>query len=177
MKTVQETVAGNAFFAHPENLLLSILSDDDEKIRYHGWNKILSIRNKNSDTTQIRQFKIPKLNFDANHYTELIDWENQAASVPPILRNFGFGENDARILAKKKLCDHELGFNIMEIPCHTQSVERCVKAVTEASGSVCGEERRDGLIINKLQSQKDMPKLVNKRDFKVNPCSSKQVPV
>ena len=28
-----------------------------------------------------------------------------------------------------------------DFPCHTQSVERHVKVVTEAAGAVCGEQR------------------------------------
>ena len=38
-------------------------------------------------------------------------------------------------------------------PCHTQSVERCVKLVTDASNAVCGEKSRDGFIRVRLASR------------------------
>lgn len=175
LKTVRDTIQTNAFFAHHENVLLAILNDDDQRIRLRGWKKILKIRKNQSENDQIRQFRVPLLNFNANHYSQISDWENHANSVPPILRNFNFDANDATIFARKKLNEHELGFDIMQVPSHTQAVERCVKIVTEASDAVCGEEKRDGFIINKLKSQKHMPKFTNKSDFNVNPCSIEQI--
>ena len=52
-----------------------------------------------------------------------------------------------RVRISDHMCD------IMNIPCHTQSVEMCVKAVTEVSMTACGEERRNGIIINTLKSR------------------------
>ena len=45
-----------------------------------------------------------------------------------------------------------------KFPCHTQTVERAVKLVTEASASVVDSFETDGYIIAKLQSRKKMPK-------------------
>lgn len=175
-KTFQDTLQFNGFFGHPENVLLAILNDKNEEVRYRGWAKIMDIR-RNSDTTSFRQFKVPKLNFSARNYTELVDWENELKSVPPVLNNFDFGAADARVFAKKKLSEHELGFNIMEVPCHTQAVERCVKLVTESANSVCGEERRNGAILSTLQFRQNMKKFRTKGDFNVTPKNIKQVSV
>lgn len=57
-------------------------------------------------------------------------------------------------------------FNFPEFPCHTQSVERCVKLTTEASGSVAGQKSRDGFICARQNSRKVMPKFNSKKDFK-----------
>ena len=38
-------------------------------------------------------------------------------------------------------------------PCHTQSAERCIKLVTEASAAVCGQEQRDGFIRARFESR------------------------
>jgi len=40
----------------------------------------------------------------------------------------------------------EVAEYINVFPCHTQSVERSVKLVTDASIAVCGESARDGFI-------------------------------
>lgn len=116
----------------------------------------------------IRTFDVPQINFNANDYTEIIDWEKLTKTVPPILRKFNFNINDAKTYARKKLCEYELGFDLMKLPCHTQAVERCVKAVTEASQVVCGEERRNGLILNTLQSRQDTPIFRTKSNFYLN---------
>ena len=50
---------------------------------------------------------------------------------------------------------------------HTQSVERAVKLVTQASISVYGPEARDGLVKATVLSQRIMPKLSSKKDFAV----------
>ena len=48
-------------------------------------------------------------------------------------------------------------------PCHTQSVERGVKLVTEASAAVCGVNARDGFIRARLESRKVMPRFNTSR--------------
>ena len=52
-------------------------------------------------------------------------------------------------------------------PCHNQHVERHVKLVTEASSQVCGIDRRDGLIRQKLKSRQIMKKFHSKHHFTV----------
>ena len=51
--------------------------------------------------------------------------------------------------------------------CHRQNVERHIKLVMKASGSVCGYSRKDGLIRNKIISHKLMKDFVSKKYFKV----------
>ena len=50
---------------------------------------------------------------------------------------------------------------------HTQSVERAVKLVTQASISVYGPEARDGYVKATVLSRRIMPKLSSKKDFAV----------
>ena len=50
-------------------------------------------------------------------------------------------------------------------PCHTQAVERNVKLVTEASLSVCDEER-DGVVRATLEARRVMGKFNTKKDYK-----------
>ena len=52
-----------------------------------------------------------------------------------------------------------------KFPCHSQAVERAVQLVSEVSRLVCGYERREGIIKNKLMSRSEMPKIDTKKDF------------
>ena len=51
-------------------------------------------------------------------------------------------------------------------PCHTQSVEKCVKLVTEAAAAVCEENNRDGFKRARLQSRELMPQFETKMDYR-----------
>jgi hypothetical protein len=53
-------------------------------------------------------------------------------------------------------------------PCTTQSVERCVKMVTEASLAVCGHLSRDGFIRARLEGRRLMPKFNTKAEYRFN---------
>ncbi|GBN70667.1 hypothetical protein AVEN_178905-1 [Araneus ventricosus] len=70
----------------------------------------------------------------------------------------------------KEMCKEEqfpvLSFE--EFPCHTQSVERCVKLISEAAMKVCGETARDGYIRAKLQARKELPKFGKKGQYYSN---------
>ena len=52
-------------------------------------------------------------------------------------------------------------------PCHSQTVERMVKLVTEVSSSVFGEERQQDKIVSILASRKSRKAYDTKKDYKV----------
>lgn len=60
-----------------------MLFDDREYIRKIAVSKIIEAR-KNEKEGTIRRFKIPPLNFNANDYIELINWENNQVTEPLI---------------------------------------------------------------------------------------------
>lgn len=155
---VNSVIERNAFFAHPENLLVTMLFDDREHIRELAARKILKAREAEISNTR-RVFKVPKLNFDARYYIDLIFWQECEISAPPILRQMS--DDELRIKAK------EQSFDIIDFPCHTQSVERCVKLVTEASLIVTDATARDGLIRNRLKSRAEMPNFGHKNQFRI----------
>ena len=47
---VQKTIQRNGFYAHPENVLLSMLADEDAMVRERAVDKILALRPKNKGT-------------------------------------------------------------------------------------------------------------------------------
>ena len=71
----------NAYFAHGENILLTMLTDDDESVRGRAVDKVLQIRqyednigrtdenlSSSANMTKVRKFKIPKIDFNAQSY-------------------------------------------------------------------------------------------------------------
>ena len=103
--------------------------DDDREIRNEALNKILVYRkNQKADEKprKVRTFRVPKLNFDAKNYVNLIDWKE--CSEPPALSLISDEELERLVLTNPE----ELK-ELLRIPCHTQAVERNVKIVTKAS--------------------------------------------
>ncbi|GBP94598.1 hypothetical protein EVAR_65923_1 [Eumeta japonica] len=76
----------NAYFAHPENLLLAILTDGQKHKEHLQLGRILKTRSSPTTGKLPRTFEIPKLNFDAKCYIDLINWK-ETYFDPPILRN------------------------------------------------------------------------------------------
>ncbi|CAH1114862.1 unnamed protein product [Psylliodes chrysocephalus] len=75
---IDPVIQRHAFFAHPENILLSMLvnTDDRNPMRELALRRILKCRVNGLQNRNIRQFKVPKLNFDSQDYTELINWQS-----------------------------------------------------------------------------------------------------
>lgn len=151
----------NAYFSHPENLLLAMLYDEREHVRQLAVERIENAR-LTASSSKIRIFKPPQrpqFNFFAEDYTNLLNWQDINITPPPILSKYPIEE--LKQMAKTN------GLPPHDYPCHTQSVERCVKLVTEAAQRVIGESGRDGLIQNRLKSRGEMPEFDHKNQFKI----------
>ena len=136
---VKPYIARNSYHAHPEHILLSMLCSDDVGLRTNAVRQIIQLR-KGSDVGnyKLREFTPPSsLNFDATHFTELINWEKEVITEPPL--TFKLTIQDLLDIKETKL-------QIKPYKVHTQSVERAVRMVTQASKSVYGEEARDGYV-------------------------------
>ena len=193
---LKKKIQNNAYFAHSENLLLTMLTDNDEVIRHKAVDLIKNIRTSSipisddvndedhyevdyshepdlddeldmsldtefeNDVTEnilrqsVRPFRIPKLNFSATSYVDMINWNN-VIYEPPLTLHL----TDADLNACIK---HPL--EVLPYPGHTQAVERAVKLTTEISSSVIGEKQRDGMIHQKIQSRKIVKKFDSKKD-------------
>lgn len=163
---VDAVIQRNGFFGHHENILLGMITDDRAQIRELGLRRILKARSSSmsaASSKKVREFKISPLNFEANEYFELINWQECELTEPPIT---------ARIPTEdlRELINHPdlLTVNFGKYPCHTQCVERCVKLVTEASAAVCGAGARDGFIRARVDSRKAMPCFNTKSEYAVN---------
>jgi hypothetical protein len=88
---VDPVIQRNAYFSHPENLLLSMLTDDDRKIRELACRRILKARSLNGSKGSIpRTFEIPVINFESDVYYDMIDWQSAELKLtePPLLSCF-----------------------------------------------------------------------------------------
>lgn len=157
-EVVQKCMQHNAFYAHPENVILGMLFDENEFAR----NKAIQLLEKctplgSNLSSDLRKFEIPKINFNAKTYYGMINFNLVNVSYPPLLANVSKD-------ALKDLYKSDLGKRIAQIPCHSQAVERNVKLVTEAAASVT-EKHRHGLILNTISSRAKMPKFSSKKNF------------
>ncbi|KAK2577112.1 hypothetical protein KPH14_011880 [Odynerus spinipes] len=153
---IDAVIERNSFFVHPENLLVSMLFDTRSHIRELSLKRILKAR-ENDVSARVRVFKIPKLNFSAEDYIDIIVWNECQVTPPPILYKYS-NEELIRIVQNNDL-------QIDDFLCHTQAVERCVKSVTEASQCVIGPEARHGFIKNRIESRNQMPSFNYKSQF------------
>ena len=75
------------------------------------------------------------MNFNSTDYVDLIKWNGCRVTVPPLLTDIS--EQQRKVL----VAGHSPpAIEFENFPCHTQSVERCAKIVTEAAASVCGAD-------------------------------------
>ena len=71
-------ISKNAYWAHPEVLLLAMLADQKETICSKAVDKILSLRGgSDHGDDQPRLYEVPVLKFNAKSYTEMIDWKRE----------------------------------------------------------------------------------------------------
>ena len=128
----------SAWFAHPENIILTLLASSDEEERRFCVRVILDkIRKGGQGKTGVRSFRVPTLNWKALTLKELIDW-NEVEVTEPIITACMSSEDLVKFL--------DTPLVVPDWTCHTQAVERTVKKVTEASKMVAGQEKKmDGL--------------------------------
>lgn len=174
---VNATLKRNGYFAHPENVLLAMVNDDNVAVRREGWLKIIYARRNELNNGIIRPFQIPEINFDCSGYTEMIDLDSVVLTAPPLLRSIQVDLDSLNEFAASKVVDLCLDMDLSKTPCHTQAVERCIKVVTEASISVTEESQRIGWIVNNLKSRKTSKKFDSKKDFHANTVGNERCSV
>ena len=176
----------NAFFAHQENILLSMLADDDKMVRHLAVSKILSMHVKSNFSIDT-EFEASKDQADVAVEDKSAGEENKSGEVSGSVRKFKMPTINENAKVYYKLVNLNLeesyeppairNLSNMEIeriamqklvlsqPCHNQAVERHIKIVTEVSASVSGFERRDGSIRQKIKSRNIMKQFNTKRQF------------
>ncbi|GBO28777.1 hypothetical protein AVEN_77596-1, partial [Araneus ventricosus] len=155
---IYKVFSNNAYFEHPEHLLLIMLHYSRKNIRELAvWHILGSRDKKTKNSGGLRFFKLPKLNFEAADYIDLIDWSNCVVTESPLTMHI----KDKDL---KEMCQEEQfpTLTFEEFPCHTQSVERSVKLISKAAVKVCGETAKYGYIRAQFQARKEFPTFDNK---------------
>ena len=131
-----------------------MLADERSDIRRLALQIILRARN---NLIPQRKFQVHKLNFNANSYEDIISWQDEDRTEPPITKHILTEtiQKGSRMVSPP--CPH-----IPRFPCHTQSVERTVKVVTD----VFGNQNRHRDIQGIFRGRSVMHKFETKRDFK-----------
>ena len=135
-----------------------MLADEKSEIRELAARRIKKARVQPHKSGIIRKYTIPEVDMNADHYYDLLNWQDFPITEPPMLMSKSDEEIERAIVSKEI-------WKLDKFPCHTQSVERHIKVVTEASAAVCGELRRDGFIRAKLLSRQSMPEFGSKKDW------------
>ena len=163
MTVFKEVFKNNCYFAHPENMLLCMMFDEDEEIKKKALKLILDARKRAKKSKKLRKFILPKkyLNFQASHYHELLLWDKmkpREITDPPLLRKFS--DDDL-----KQFSEGVKTLEKFDIPCHSQSVERLVALTSSAATSDIGYTKRHSNILNKQNSFKKFKTKFTKTDF------------
>lgn len=158
LQVAQKSVAHNAYMAHPENVLLAMLGDEDPVVRQEAVQLIRRMRDRRS-AGLVRRFRRPEIRLEAEHYTELVDVHAAAddADVEPPYCGL-LSDADLEQCLEAPL--------VTGIPCNTQSTERAVRSTTESVARVSGARRQDGCSLNKGAFRRLCPSQVTSSTFK-----------
>ena len=153
-------IKSEAWWAHSESILVSLLCSSDIVERNFGVSQIIKIRERamgQKGRERVRERKVPStFNIEATSLIDLIDWEKENVTEPVFT---------AHLSAEELMAFRAVPMEEPNYPLHTQSCERTVKQVTEAAASVCGWERRDGFVRARIANRELMPVFRSKKDL------------
>ncbi len=113
-------------------------------------------RRKDGD---VRQFVLPKVNLLAPNYLEMIDFNANPSYItePPLTMSYS---NDELVKFVK-----QQPFPKLNIPCHSQNVERHVAETTNAAKHASSHDKRHQNLIQTFESRQKVPTNATKKHF------------
>lgn len=162
---INPVIQNNCYFAHSENVLFTMLFDDRKEIRRLALKKILYFRDNLYDSTMLREYVKPKINFDCTDYVHMIDLDNKTLlSEPPFTRKIPY-EHLQQYLEDADNEDPPLPDPL--VPCHIQGTERHVQLLAKvAKRSI--DINRDGIMASVSEGRKKLPCMETRKDFEGN---------
>ena len=154
---IYPVIQRNAYFAHPECILLAMLTDKNPSWRKLAQARILKARSNPKNSVR-RVYSIPEINFEADSYVDMINW-NIGYNEPPVLVNIDKDE------ITKMVETGEVPENIRSLPCHNQKVERTIKLVSETSKKAMDKDEKEGIVHSVLVSRSELPRFESKQEF------------
>ena len=165
-QTVKDESLGNlknnAFGLLPENMLFCMIASDDSVIRKKAIDRILKMRRDSLTQEQPRlseNKKIPAINFEAEEWSALVDLDKIKGNFEPPLTQ------DLSDSVLEEAFDDSLPLQFPSLPAHSQTVERAVKLVSEASQLRYGTEGRHLYCLTKVSARKEHPSFESKRSY------------
>ena len=143
----------NAYWAHPENVLVAMFYDEDIEVRQRACEIVLDLQQRQvvKDQQQmeadgqltVREFVTPFVKWEAESYTDFLDLVGQEEwTCPPVF--LGVAEDVLRAgVAGGRSKDV---FDLVGFPNNTRCVERAVQATTLASAICQKEETREEIL-------------------------------
>lgn len=156
-KIICKTISNNGYYAHSENIILSMITDTDKKIRMEGYQRISEARE--IIRSGVRKFKVPKINFKCGSFIDMIQWSPEDLYEPPVTRHL----TDQQI---RQLMIQDDVIDVPNFPCHTQHVEHCIPAVSEAVKRVYETDNQNDYLRNKLFGRNMYSNFNSKQDWK-----------
>lgn len=159
---INPVIQNNCYFAHSENVLFTMLFDDRKEIRRLALKKILYFRDNLCDSTMLRKYVKPKINFDCTDYVRMIDLENKTLlSEPPFTRKIPY-EHLQQYL--EDVDDEDPPLQDPLIPCHIQGTERHVQLLASvAKRSI--DKNREGIMASVSEGRNKLPRMETRKDF------------
>lgn len=84
LKIIDPVIQRNGYYAHPENMLICMLSDERQQVRELGLRRLLKARLENMNG--VRKFVIPKLNFHDEDFIDMIKWTDITITEHPLTK-------------------------------------------------------------------------------------------
>ena len=160
---VKENISRSAYHAHPENVLLTMLTDERQEVRTKAVEHITKLRmdsdNPDKGDISVRKFVVPDINYECEDYTEMIDFDKEVIYEPNLTADLTLEDLDKIKLEK---------LSVKKFSNNNQGVERLLKQTSRACERVVGWARRDGFLRASAKSRTLMPKFSSKRDFENN---------
>ena len=128
-----------------------MLLDDDAEVRALALQRILKIR----ESPPSNRAKILPINKDAEKFFDLVDIHRQDIAEPPTTMKY-------TDLELKEMLENQTKPSLPIFPSHSQSVDRSVKLVSEASVCVYGQEHRHQHICGKVLSRNERKSFTSK---------------
>ena len=155
LDVVYDTLKQNAYYAHPEHILTGMVFDENPDVNKKAITIIQNIRKTKVRKNFVRRFMKPKeINFQAQSYQELVDVKH-FNSEPPVLKDYTIEDLRSKNFSQ----------DLLQVPSHSQHVERFVYLTTQAGQAVIGQEARDGWVLNKAESASKIPSKSTKGDW------------
>ena len=156
-KILEPVLQNNCYFAHPENILIGGVTDENVSIRQFSCDKIIDAR-ATSQSSKIRVFDKSSIKLDpeASSFIKMIDWSVAIATPPPLLST----------VSNDDLEHFQFHVDVLSgIPCHSQAVKRTIKDISATTMKVFGHKSRHGMIFQCRKSRAELAKIDSKSDF------------